>query len=140
MITLHMKSSAVRRLATALRALATPRTRATVADKVMESGKMAGQTKVRLCVPTARKQSAQARIRHPGRRRQGSNRMAATRHEAWGAAREPDGGSRDARKILEIELLVARLAILDLQPHPLRCQLQFFYQRTPLEARRLGTR
>ncbi|HBP5135647.1 TPA: hypothetical protein L5668_002406 [Pseudomonas aeruginosa] len=36
------------------------------------------------------KRSAQAL---KGRRRQGSSRMAAIRHEARGAAREPDGGT-----------------------------------------------
>jgi hypothetical protein len=45
MITLHIKSSAVC-VATALCALTAPKTRATVADKVMESGKMAGQRTV----------------------------------------------------------------------------------------------
>ena len=76
------------------------RPRATVASKVMESGKMAGQATAPSAADRTASASAQARSWKPGRRRQGCGRLAIAspvRDERAANLQQPGPRSGDAR-------------------------------------------
>ncbi len=90
------------------------RPRATVASKVMESGKTAGHGNGRRDVQTVRKRSAQARSRKPGRRRQGCGRLAnasPVRDERIANLEQRGPRSGDASEIFVYDLLCKQMLL-----------------------------